>query len=146
MHIKTTKTFITPSFKVQLSGYSNRCIPFENIDTPLEVNIIIIGSVIFISIDTLYIPNKLKNSIVSVLNIEEKNIFICSTHTHFAPALDKTKPCLGEVDDKYLKFVLNKVVDNNCFYFFLRFKNDRMNFFIFFTIIVRSKIYLTFYG
>lgn len=109
---KSSKLIITPSFKVELSGYNGRNETFEDIDTPLEINIILLESIIFVCIDTLYIPNTLKKSIVSALNIEEKELFIFATHTHFAPAVDKTKPSLGKVDDRYLNYLFNILTTN----------------------------------
>jgi len=103
---------ITPQDKVELSGYANRVSnPYSEISTSLEANIVILDKVIFISVDTLYISQDIKEQILNRLKIDEINLFITATHTHFAPALDKTKQALGKVDNNYVSNLIDKLVD-----------------------------------
>lgn len=101
---------ITPQYQIELSGYENRVGKLSNeITNQLEANIVILDNIIFISVDTLYITSYVKQQLITKLKLNEENIFISATHTHFAPALDKTKIRLGKVDDKYVEFLIKKI-------------------------------------
>ena len=84
---------------------------------PLEVNIISLKqghrSVVLISADVLYATDGIKERILEVLreenpNLTEANVLFAATHTHYAPAVDASKPRLGPTDSKYLEFFLSQ--------------------------------------
>lgn len=100
---------ITPSKKTYLAGYNTRNTQYEKILHQLEANIIILKNIIFISIDTLYITEKLKNGILEQTNLKPESLFLMATHTHFAPAIDDSKTALGLDSNDYLNELITKI-------------------------------------
>ncbi len=106
---------ITPAKRVQLAGFAPRTQPFLGIGDPLETNAVVLGSgdskVVFVSADLLYIGKELRAGVLErnrgVLKDEE--LFISSTHNHYAPGTDPAKSPLGKTDGEYLEFVIDKM-------------------------------------
>lgn len=112
MDIRTGIVDISPTYPVELAGYTQCNRVYQKIDSVLEANIILLSDeqtcLVLVGIDALFVGGSLYQLIVN--NIEhnaatEKKIQVCmySTHTHTAPALDETKPLLGEVNGEYFK-------------------------------------------
>ena len=101
-----------PLKKVTLGCNGFNQIPFESIDSDIEINAIRLmqnnTNILIISVDTLFITNKIKAFVIDYLKdklpIKEDQIFIAASHTHYAPFLDASKPNLGTVDDEYMVF------------------------------------------
>lgn len=112
----SANTDITPSFPVPLSGYAGRTQPFIQVEAPLKaVAVRFVGETsnpILISLDLLYPSASLRNKILAAFEkqVESRDLFLCATHTHYAPSIDRTKPLLGAVDERYENFVFQQVV------------------------------------
>lgn len=106
---------ITPEENVPLAGYPLRCSRFSKVADPLEANAVLLKSdsnkIVMVSADLLFPSKKLKDGIIKNVNdlLQEEELFIAATHTHFAPATDETKPKLGKLNQKYLDFVIEKI-------------------------------------
>lgn len=85
----------------------------------LEANLLLLVdetagcSVLFVSLDALYVGPKIRNALESGLKgfLEPDQIFVAASHTHAAPNLDDTKPRLGEVTPSHLEMVIQLVVN-----------------------------------
>jgi neutral ceramidase len=117
MHQKTnfkicaTRATINPSMDVYLAGWTDRSTPTNEISSDLEINTLYLKcqelSVCIISIDSLYVNEDLFDKNQG----ETTFIFAGASHTHFAPALDKTKQKLGKINEEYfqkIKLILKK--------------------------------------
>jgi hypothetical protein len=106
---------ITPEEPVPLAGYGWRTIPFEGVADPLEANAVVIREgeqvFVFVTFDFLYIGAELRERLEHALHplVAPQNLFLCASHTHFAPATDSTLPKLGVVDRKYFDSVVDRV-------------------------------------
>ena len=92
------KVDITPIEPVRLSGYGNRNVPSEGVDTPLFVRAIALrsandpGSLRFlISIDSVGLPSEVSSALAAKIKsdhgVARDRVAICVTHTHSGPAL-----------------------------------------------------------
>ena len=117
LEFKSTKINITPDFQCRLTGMKDEQ-RSEGVFSDLEINTMVFKSgfkiIYIISIDTLFISNELKMSINEMINNEfgktnEVDIITLSTHTHYAPTLEKKRVKLGKKDDKYYSFLLLKL-------------------------------------
>ena len=115
----STKIEITPKKYLPLAGLHRLNSPsFKKIDDPLEINAILLNykkeNVVFLSADTLYVTDAIKKKILQIVNknhnLSDKQLFFGSTHTHYAPFLDKDKPHLGSVDTSYEFFFINSCI------------------------------------
>lgn len=111
---------ITPSFEVTLSGFG-QIRKTSSIHNALEMNIIVFfnksSTTIIITIDTLFITNKVYNEIFKIFksqlpDLEKKDLIISSSHTHYAPSLEDTRTDLGAFDTNYFNFMVAKLNDN----------------------------------
>lgn len=114
LEFKSDKINITPDFPCRLTGMSDEQ-RSEGVFSDLEVNTMIFKCeekiVYIISIDTLFISDELKVAISDLINTEfgqtnEVDIICLSTHTHYAPSLEKKRVKLGAKDDKYYSYLL----------------------------------------
>ncbi len=123
MKIATATCCITPEKKVTLGGNGYNLMPFESIDSDIEINAIQLmqnnTNVLIISVDTLFVTNEIKTFAIDYLKdrlpLKEDQVFIAASHTHYAPFLDASKPKLGSVDDEYMRFFksqLSLLLDN----------------------------------
>jgi hypothetical protein len=107
---------ITPQAPVSLAGYQGRTQPFERIANNLEANAILLStretSILFVALDLAYVgPDimRLLHSHASRWGLPASNVVAAASHTHFAPATDRTKPLLGLVDEDFLRFLGNQL-------------------------------------
>ena len=76
---------------------------------PLELNWLLIEhanheKVLVVSVDALFSCNLLEEKIIKELNSQKifvNGLYSVASHTHFAPAIDNSKPELGRADPKY---------------------------------------------
>jgi hypothetical protein len=109
---------ITPVQPVPLAGFAEREGVYTQVMDELEINLAAIKQegklVLLYSVDTLFVPDTFVTLIVDAFgkayDIQEKNIWMAATHTHYAPSLDKEKPALGTVNDGYYKFVSEQLL------------------------------------
>jgi len=84
----------------------------------LEANIMIFNfenkNIFFISVDTLFITKELKESLNNIIDnlfkkTHKKDIIIVSSHTHYAPTIEKNRTKLGNKDIQYYTFLLTQI-------------------------------------
>ena len=89
---------ITPKKNIPLGGYAQFSrTPYQQVDNNLELNGIMLkyrnNHAVLLSADTLYVTDEIKEKIIQTVNknynLTEKELFFASTHTHYAPFLDK---------------------------------------------------------
>jgi len=104
-------------FPLSLAGYAGTRTA-NHIESPLEVNCVCLTEgeqkVLLISLDLLYVTHGLRASVlkrIQDLGISAGQLFMGASHTHNGPAIDETKPLLGEFDGESLKSVTESVVD-----------------------------------
>lgn len=110
---------ITPPFPIPLFGFAERLGAFSKVHDPLEVNLSALkqGDKLFLvySVDTLFVPEDFVKLILEKFGaahgLQEQDIWMTATHTHFAPSLDKEKPGLGKFDEAYYKMVAGKIME-----------------------------------
>ena len=112
---------ITPLYDCDLFGYAKRPSIDFNLSERIEAHWLHFRekkkSIIFISIDSLFSSDDFENRLSKALKERGVNInelFVVSTHTHYAPALDPSKPKLGNVDKDYVKTTVNKIAEDIC--------------------------------
>lgn len=92
---------ISPTQPLPLAGYADRSIVFESIASDLEINSICLKNadkeICLHAIDCLYVDRNIVDT--------DKQQFTGASHTHFAPALDTSKPTIGQPDQAYLNAV-----------------------------------------
>ena len=100
---------------------------------PLELNWLLIEhanqeKVLVVSVDALFSCNLLEEKIIKELNSQKifvNGLYSVASHTHFAPAIDNSKPELGRADPKYISLLAKKtstsitteILASNCFNF-----------------------------
>ncbi len=107
---------ITPTFPVPLSGYCARTKSFQPATgRPLRATAIRFhgdkSSPLLISLDLLYPSKELREHLLREFEprLKPQDLFLSATHTHFAPAVDRTKPLMGAADDSYVQFVSHQL-------------------------------------
>jgi neutral ceramidase len=104
---------ITPRRPAALGGYERRTAPFKSIADPLEANVLRIEGdhqrAIIISTDLLYPGQTLRTLLLSSLALREEELFLCASHTHYAPMTAPQMPLLGTVDDQYVDQVAERI-------------------------------------
>ncbi len=106
---------ITPGRPVMLGGYNKRTAPFTAIASRLEANVLLIrnasSSVTIVSTDLLYPGETLRAQLMENLGLTAKgeDLFLCASHTHFAPMTAASMPHLGIANDAYVRFVANQI-------------------------------------
>ncbi len=106
---------ITPPFPVSLAGYGREA-RVTSVFSPLELNAILLTDgatrVLLVSADLLFIGATLDGFIRAAavrIGIAADCVITIASHTHFAPATDRSKPHLGQVSEAYLDFVLGAI-------------------------------------
>lgn len=113
LSISTGNIVITPIVKVPLAGFPDRVGEFEAVNDDLEINLIILKEnenyQLLYFIDAFFVPRQLVECVIEKygeqIGIKQENVWICASHTHFAPALDNTKPLLGVFSEEYFEMV-----------------------------------------
>lgn len=107
---------ITPLRPAPLAGWQDRAEHFERVSDPLEINGILLRdrdvAALVLSVDALYVGRHLLAAIDSQLDhsaLENYLVLAAASHTHYAPALDTTKPALGLIDEHYAAQVQERV-------------------------------------
>jgi hypothetical protein len=101
---------------VPLAGFADRLGPSLGVHDPLELNAILLDAggrrVAVLGADALFVTAELKARILAsagpALGLDDASLLFAASHTHFAPALDGTKPRLGAVDPGYLALVAER--------------------------------------
>ena len=109
---------ITPSQPVSLFGFAERHGSYSKVHDKLEINLSVLKQngalVLLYSIDTLFVPEEFVSIVLNQFGndfgLQEKDIWMAATHTHFAPSLDKDKPGLGKLDEGYFNVVKEKLL------------------------------------
>lgn len=103
----TTRVITPRQLPIQLGGYAKGTIA-SRVESPLEVNCLVltdgIETAILVSLDLLYVTHALRESVLrglEDLGITDRNLFMAASHTHYAPAIDETKPDLGQPNVEY---------------------------------------------
>jgi hypothetical protein len=106
---------ITPRRPMMLAGYHKRTAPFTAIAGRLEANVLVIksrsSSVTIVSTDLLYPGETLRAHLIENLGLAGKGeqLFVCASHTHFAPMTVSSMPRLGVADPEYVQFVATQI-------------------------------------
>lgn len=116
--VATGHTVITPNHPVPLAGFADRVQNYDSISGDLEINLIAIKEYdkyyLLYSIDTLFVPEGFVSEIIAQIgnkwSIKEEQIWMCASHTHFAPSLDVEKPHLGDCDSSYYSYVQQQLL------------------------------------
>lgn len=107
---------IIPQRELPLAGRGEKRLGIRQHD-PLEANIVVVqqdGSrAVLVSVDALFIGHHLSAEIIACC--EEKGVppeavLLIASHTHAAPALESTKPLLGEYDRNHVDSVRRKLL------------------------------------
>ena len=108
---------ITPPAPVPLAGVEGRVQPWREVTTPLEANALLLAEgderVLMVTADLLYFGPDLADAVRAAaagFGIAADRVVLVASHTHFAPATDRSKPRLGEVDAAYLAFAQRRLV------------------------------------
>ncbi|MGN6309961.1 MAG: hypothetical protein ACTHNN_10430 [Xanthobacteraceae bacterium] len=104
---------ITPSQPVPLAGYSARSGVFRRIDGKLEANVLLIASgpafVVLVTLDTLFIEAEFHAALAQAIGISPACLLLVASHTHNAPALARSTPSLGAVDEAYYESCIERI-------------------------------------
>jgi hypothetical protein len=104
---------ITPTNPVILGGYNKRMAPFTAIADRLEANALVIEGggrkALIVSTDLLYPGELLRKGLLEALKVNENELFLCASHTHFAPMTAPLMPRLGVPDGGYVRFVIDRI-------------------------------------
>src|ERR1700678_1395612 len=106
---------ITPRRPLMLGGFYKRTAPFTSVASRLEANVLLIrgpsSSVTIVSTDLLYVGETLRAQLVKNLRLAERGeeLFLCASHTHYAPMTAPSIPHLGIADDEYVQFVASQI-------------------------------------
>jgi hypothetical protein len=105
---------ITPDLPVTLFGYGTRREATRVADS-LEINALLLrdssSAALVFSCDLLFLSHDfcevLRDRVRTHPNAPRSyDVFCAASHTHFAPAIDRTKPVLGAVSEEYIAAVL----------------------------------------
>lgn len=101
---------ITPGHPVPLAGVVGRRSTWQAIRSPLQANAVLLAGgdqrLLLLSADLLYIGPDLDAAVrdeAQALGLPASHVIVAASHTHFAPATDRSKPPLGEVDAEFLR-------------------------------------------
>ena len=113
----TTRTITPEQLPVRLGGYAGG----ETADTvasPLEVNCLAltdgVTTAIIVSLDLLYVTHALREAVLAgvlAVGVHGPNLFMAASHTHYAPAIDETKPKLGTPEVGYRDQMAAKIIE-----------------------------------
>jgi hypothetical protein len=108
---------ISPRSPAPLAGSAGRHPPFVEIDAPLEANAVAFRDgngrcAVIVTLDTLFVGAALQSALerhfVEAHGGKAEDLMVLASHTHYAPALDETKPSLGALDRGYLSLVSDR--------------------------------------
>ena len=107
---------ITPQGPVPLAGFTDRTGPSRGVADPLELNALLLRtphtSVAIVSADLLFVTEDLKRRVAAAvrdhLTLGDASFLFAASHTHFAPAVDPSKPLLGRAQPAYVNWVAER--------------------------------------
>ncbi len=106
-------TDITPHRPAILGGYERRTTPFRSVADPLEANVLILEDAnersIIVTADLLYPGELLRSELLGTLNLSDEELFLCASHTHYAPMTAPSMSRLGSVDRSYVSYVAGRI-------------------------------------
>jgi hypothetical protein len=107
--IRAGSADITPKdMSLALAGYGSKAYATVSAER-LEINCIWFGGnedgIILASIDCLFAGNDIRTAIARYSGLPEEAVILAASHTHYAPALERTKPGLGQASEEWLAFV-----------------------------------------
>lgn len=114
--ISTGAVDITPERRLMLGGYNKRTALFTEVADRLEANVVIVNGstsrVIIVSTDLLYPGDTLRNELLKRLGslANESELFLCASHTHYAPMTASSMPRLGVVNPEYVQSIAARIV------------------------------------
>lgn len=105
---------------LQLFGYGERKKMANAARMDLEANWILVSgdaapAWLMIALDTLYSSIVLEDALragFAANGARMPALFVVASHTHYAPALDDTKPGLGAADPGYINDIAHRIVDD----------------------------------
>jgi hypothetical protein len=90
----------------------------DEVESDLEVNCVSISDgsqqVVLVSLDLLYVTQALREALLertAAFGVTNETLFVAASHTHYAPAIDDTKPLLGRPDPEYFRQVVQATTD-----------------------------------
>ena len=111
--VSAGKVNITPRSAMMLGGYENRKTPSRSVADELEANVLRIegklGRVVIVTTDLLYPGQTLRNQLLQNLDLNEDELFLSASHTHYAPMTAPAMPLLGVVNDDYVRDLSNRI-------------------------------------
>jgi hypothetical protein len=107
---------ITPDRPLPLAGFVDRLEPSTAVADPLELNALLLrtpeATLAILTADLLFVTEDLKHRIAAMvrpdLALDDASFLFAASHTHFAPAMDSSKPRLGPVDPAYVDLVAER--------------------------------------
>jgi len=119
------KVDITPPIGVWLAGYGSRDKPSDGIMDNLYAKALVLddgqNKLAIVSTDLLWITldvtAEVRRVIREKIGIPEKNVFICATHTHFGPKIDRLAKNwpdtpASKIDESYVHTLRKKIIDS----------------------------------
>ncbi|MBN1817247.1 MAG: neutral/alkaline non-lysosomal ceramidase N-terminal domain-containing protein [Sedimentisphaerales bacterium] len=116
------KVNITPPVGVWLSGYGSRDKPSDGIADELFARALVLDdgndTIAIVCSDLLWVPmeitDKIRKTVKDRIGLEEQNVLVCATHTHFGPKLSfgtRMGPDVPEntVDESYVETLVKKM-------------------------------------
>ncbi len=107
---------ITPPWPVPIaSGGGHSTQPFKEVADPLEANVVLLEQgrerVIILQIDCLVVGNAVRQAVRHAAGnaLQDDQLFLCASHTHFGPGTDSAQPLLGVVDPAYVEWLADRV-------------------------------------
>jgi hypothetical protein len=109
---------IDPDHPVPLGGRAGGARITADVHDPLEANILAIFETglckaVFISIDAVFVGRELSDALLKAcagFGVDPQAVLIVASHTHSAPALERTKPLLGARCDDHFASVRDRLV------------------------------------
>lgn len=108
---------LTPGSALPLFGFVDRSGPSAGVADALEANAIALRdaagrTAVVVSFDTLFVGPAVDAELRAFLRdehgVRDEDILLVASHSHYAPALDPTKPRAGMVDSRYLASVIER--------------------------------------
>lgn len=111
--IQTGYIDITPSqLPIAMAGFGRGNVAVAIAD-PLECNIALFTygrqRVVLATFDCLFVGASLRAHIAGLFDVNLEYVVVAASHTHYAPAMEDTKPLLGACNAAYMDFVKNKL-------------------------------------
>ena len=108
---------LTPQSGLPLFGFVDRSGPSEGVADSLEANALALRDsagriTVIVAFDTLFVGPTVDAELRAFLRgehgVRDEDILLLASHSHYAPALDPTKPRAGPVDPGYVASVIER--------------------------------------